>query len=143
MAKTVKVINNKDRYFNWARKWQVIQVDENRVAYYLQHGFSLVKEVQEKKNIVNPQEPVRTKAELYKILDHYWVEYTTKMKVAELEQLVVEAEAEVQTEQDSNEQTDIESIKEQLVDEAIVDQSELKWKTNAEIMQIAKDNWLI
>lgn len=146
MWKLIKVINNKDRYFNGARKGQIIQVDETRLNYYIQNGFSLVREVEEKKNIVTtpttPTTPVRTKKELYIILDHLWVEYDKNLKVAELEALVREVEEKQKT-ADETKTTDIEAIKKQLVDDAIVEVTELEWKTDAEILQIATDNWLI
>lgn len=146
MWKLIKVINNKDRYFNGARKGQIIQVDETRLNYYIQNGFSLVREVEEKKNIVTdpttPNTPTRTKKELYAILEHLWVEYDTNLKVAELEALVREVEEKQQTADDSK-GTDIDVVKKQLVDDAIVEATELEGKTDAEILQIATDNWLI
>lgn len=146
MWKLIKVINNKDRYFNGARKGQIIQVDETRLNYYIQNGFSLVREVEEKKNIVTdpttPITPTRTKKELYAILEHLWVEYDKNLKVAELEALVREVEEKQQTVDDSK-GTDIDVVKKQLVDDAIVEATELEGKTDAEILQIATDNWLI
>ena len=146
MWKLIKVINNKDRYFNGARKGQIIQVDETRLNYYIQNGFSLVREVEEKKNIVTdpttPITPTRTKKELYAILEHLWVEYDKNLKVAELEALVREVEEKQQTADDSK-GTDIDVVKKQLVDDAIVEATELEGKTDAEILQIATDNWLI
>lgn len=146
MWKLIKVINNKDRYFNGARKGQIIQVDETRLNYYIQNGFSLVREVEEKKNIVTdpttPTIPTRTKKELYAILEHLWIEYDKNLKVAELEALVREVEEKQQTADDSK-STDIDVVKKQLVDDAIVEVTELEGKTDAEILQIATDNWLI
>ena len=146
MWKLIKVINNKDRYFNGARKGQIIQVDETRLNYYIQNGFSLVREVEEKKNIVTdpttPITPTRTKKELYAILEHLWVEYDKNLKVAELEALAREVEEKQQTADDSK-GTDIDVVKKQLVDDAIVEATELEGKTDAEILQIATDNWLI
>jgi len=150
MSKLVKVINNLDRYFNWARKWQIIEVSEDRVDYYLQHGFSKVEEIVEKNNIVTQTTPEGidnnlTVAQLKKELDHLWVDYTACKNKIDFQNLLVEARKNVANTPTSNDwkTIDIEAIKKQLVDEAIVEATELEGKTDDEIKQIATDNWLI
>lgn len=141
MSKLIKVINNKDRYFNWVRKWQIAQIDETRLNYYLQNGFSLVREIEEKQNIVE-DEKLLSKEEYQKILDHLWVKYNSNLWAKKLSLLVKEAEEKLKT-ADPTKTNDIESLKKQLLDEAIVEATELEGKTDDEIIQIATDNHLI
>lgn len=140
--KLVKVINNKDRYFNWARKGWILEVDKNRLSYYLQNWFSEVKEIETKENIVKKDVDTRTAKELKEILDHNGVEYEKKAKKSILEVLVKEIETKENTSDNEDNSTN-EVLKAKLIEEAIVSTEDLEWKTDAEIEQIAKDNWLI
>ena len=144
MSKLVKVINNKDRYFNWARKGWILEVDTNRVNYYLQNGFSLVKEMEVKKNIVNNDTGTLENKEFYqKELDHLGVKYNKNFWAKKLKDLLETAKKESEKEMDDDNNSDIETIKTTLVAEAIVSKEELEGKTDDEIRQIATDNWLI
>jgi len=135
----VRVINNKNRIYNWAKKWQILDVDKSKLDDYLQAWFSVVKEKIEKKNIVK-NENQRTWKECKEILDHAWVEYDKKLRVAELNKLVDELEAGKITD---NSDTDNTNYWELLVNEWILEESELEWKTDEELKGLATDNWLI
>lgn len=135
----VRVINNKNRIYNWAKKWQVLEVDKSKLDDYLQAWFSVVKEKIEKKNIVK-NENQRTWKECKEILDHAWVEYDKKLRVAELNKLVDELESGKTTD---NTKVDDTNYWELLVKEWILDESEVEWKTDEELKWIATDNWLI
>jgi len=135
----VRVINNKNRIYNWAKKWQILEVDKSKLDDYLQAWFSVVKEKIEKKNIVK-NESQRTWKECKEILDHAWVEYDKKLRVAELNKLVDELESEKTT--DDTNSDDI-NYWELLVTEWILDESEIEWKTEEELKNLATDNWLI
>ena len=135
----VRVINNKNRIYNWAKKWQVLEVDKSKLDDYLQAWFSVVKEKIEKKNIIK-NENQRTWKECKEILDHAWVEYDKKLKVAELNKLVDELEAGKITD---NTDSDTTNYWELLVNEWILEESELEWKTDEELKNLATDNWLI
>ena len=135
----VRVINNKNRIYNWAKKWQVLEVDKSKLDDYLQAWFSVVKEKIEKKNIIK-NENQRTWKECKEILDHAWVEYDKKLRVAELNKIVDELESEK-----TSDSTDSDNIdyKELLINEWILEESEVEWKTDEELKGIATDNWLI
>jgi len=135
----VRVINNKNRIYNWAKKWQILEVDKSKLDDYLQAWFSVVKEKIEKKNIVK-NENQRTWKECKEILDHAWVEYDKKLRVAELNKLVDEFESGKTTD---NTKVDNTNYWELLVKEWILDESEVEWKTDEELKWIATDNWLI
>lgn len=135
----VRVINNKNRIYNWAKKWQILEVDKSKLDDYLQAWFSVVKEKIEKKNIVK-NENQRTWKECKEILDHAWVEYDKKLRVAELNKLVDELESGKTTD---NTKVDDTNYWELLVKEWILDESEVEWKTDEELKWIATDNWLI
>lgn len=147
--KLVKVINNKDRYFNWARKGGILEVAANRVAYYLQNWFSLLEKIEEKKNIVQDNANKQdfpgvdndiTIPKLKEQLDHHGVDYSDFKKKADYQKAlsnVLIASNEGSDDNDSN----IETLKKQLVDEAIVTADELEGKTDAEIEEIAHNNW--
>ncbi len=135
----VRVINNKNRIYNWAKKGQILDVDKSKLDDYLQAWFSIVKEKIEKKNIVK-NENQRTWKECKEILDHAWVEYDKKLRVAELNKLVDKLEAGKIID---NSDTDKTNYWELLVNEWILEESELEWKTDEELKGLATDNWLI
>ena len=135
----VRVINNKNRIYNWAKKGQILDIDKSKLDDYLQAWFSVVKEKIEKKNIVK-NENQRTWKECREILDHAWIEYDKKLKVAELNKLVDELESGKITD---NTYSDTTNYWELLVNEWILDESELEWKTDEELKNLATDNWLI
>ena len=60
MSKTIRVINNRDRYYNWAYKGQVLEIDSEMLDHYLEVWFSLVEEQkQEKKNIIDDSRSIK------------------------------------------------------------------------------------
>lgn len=135
----VRVINNKNRIYNWAKKWQIIDIDDSKLDDYIQAWFSVVKEKIEKKNIVEPKNQ-RTWKECKDILDHAGIEYDKKLKVADLNKLVDQLESD---KTNTSENDDNINYSELLVDEWILDESELEWKSDKELKQLAIDNWLI
>ena len=135
----VRVINNKNRIYNWAKKWQIIDIDNSKLDDYIQAWFSVVKEKIEKKNIVEPKNQ-RTWKECKDILDHAGIEYDKKLKVADLNKLVDQLESD---KINTNENDDNINYSELLIDEWILDESELEWKSDKELKQLAIDNWLI
>mgnify|MGYP006981762237 FL=1 len=135
----VRVINNKNRIYNWAKKWQIIVIDDSKLDDYIQAWFSVVKEKIEKKNIVEPKNQ-RTWKECKDILDHAGIEYDKKLKVADLNKLVDQLESD---KTNTSENDDNINYSELLVDEWILDESELEWKSDKELKQLAIDNWLI
>lgn len=142
--KLVKVINNKDRYFNWARKGWILEIDKNRLNYYLQNWFSEVKNIEEKKNIVNNNTVKLESKEFYqKELDHLWIKFNKNLWAKKLNELLIEAKKENENDWEWKADSDIETLKTQLVEQAIVAVDELEWKSDDEITQIATDNWLI
>lgn len=136
----VRVINNKNRIYNWAKKWQILEVDESKLDDYIRAWFSVVKEKIEKKNIVLEPQTLKTAKECKDILDHAGVEYDKKLKVAELNKLVDELESEKTNEDETKDNVNYWEL---LVDEWILDESELEWKSDKELKQLAIDNWLI
>lgn len=149
----VKVINNKDRYFNWARKWQVIEIDSIKLDYYKKHWFSLI---EEKQNILkNPAPTIQTFEwiddiwtipELKEKLEHFWINYDTCKLKADFQKLLSETlknPPSVKKNDEIDTKKDVEALKTQLISEKIVEVSEIEWKTDAEIIEIATNNWLI
>lgn len=144
MSEKVRVINNRDRYFNWAKRWQILEIEKNMLSYYENAWFSLVYEVIPKNGIVNKKETEednRTVEELKAILDHHWVEYKAKAKKTELLELVKDLE---KKSDDSEEQkSDLEKIKEQILAENIENKENLAKMSDSEIMELAENNGLI
>ena len=136
----LRVINNKDRVYNWAKKWQILDIDDSKIDDYLQAWFTVVKEKIEKKNIVKNTITLKTWKECKEILDHAWVEYDKKLKVADLNKLVDELEKQKNTKKTDDLSKNYAEI---LVDEWIIEESELEWKTDKDLEQLATDNWLI
>lgn len=136
----VRVINNRNRIYNWAKKWQILEVDESKLDDYIRAWFSVVKEKIEKKNIVLEPQNLKTAKECKDILDHAGIEYDKKLKVAELNRLVDGLESKKTSD---NEPKDNINYWELLVDEWILEESELEWKSDKELKQLASDNWLI
>ena len=87
--KLVSVKNTLDRYFNWAKKNQIIKVPASDVEYYKRNWFVVVEEI---KAIVKNEEP--TKAEIIKELEKLWIEFNKKAKKEELEALLEKAKKE-------------------------------------------------
>lgn len=136
----VRVINNRNRIYNWAKKWQILEVDESKLDDYIRAWFSVVKEKIEKKNIVLEPQTLKTAKECKDILDHAGIEYDKKLKVAELNKLVDKLESEKTNEDETKDNVNYWEL---LVDEWILDESELEWKSDKELKQLASDNWLI
>jgi len=136
----VRVINNRNRIYNWAKKWQILEVDESKLDDYIRAWFSVVKEKIEKKNIVLEPQTLKTAKECKDILDHAGIEYDKKLKVAELNKLVDKIESEKTNEDETKDNVNYWEL---LVDEWILDESELEWKSDKELKQLAIDNWLI
>lgn len=136
MSKTIRVINNRDRYYNWAYKGQVLEIDSDMLDHYLEVWFSLVEEQkQEKKNIIDDSRSIK---ELKDILDHNWINYDKKADKAELLELVKTLE----TSKDEGADNLLE-IKKQMIDEAIISAEDLEKMNNEEILELAKNNWII
>lgn len=136
----VRVINNRNRIYNWAKKWQILEVDESKLDDYIRAWFSVVKEKIEKKNIVLEPQNLKTAKECKDILDHAGIEYDKKLKVAELNKLVDKLESEKTNEDETKDNVNYWEL---LVNEWILDESELEWKSDKELKQLAIDNWLI
>lgn len=136
----VRVINNKNRIYNWVKKWQILEVEESKLDDYIRAWFSVVKEKIEKKNIVLEPQNLKTAKECKDILDHAGIEYDKKLKVAELNKLVVELESKKTNEDENNDNVNYWEL---LVDEWILEESELEWKSDKELKQLVIDNWLI
>lgn len=136
----VKVINNRNRIYNWAKKWQILEVEESKLDDYIRAWFSVVKEKIEKKNIVLEPQNLKTAKECKDILDHAGIEYDKKLKVAELNKLVDELGKNNNQVTEDDDNIDYKTL---LVDEWILDESELEWKSDKELKQLAIDNWLI
>ena len=136
MSKTIRVINNRDRYYNWAYKGQVLEIDSDMLDHYLEVWFSLVEEQkQEKKNIIDDSRSIK---ELKDILDHNWINYAKKANTAELLELVKTLETSKDEEADN-----LLEIKKQMIDEAIISAEDLEKMNNEEILELAKNNWII
>lgn len=136
----VRVINNRNRIYNWAKKWQILEVDESKLDDYIRAWFSVVKEKIEKKNIVLEPQTLKTAKECKDILDHAGVEYDKKLKVAELNKLVDKLESEKTSEDETKDNVNYWEL---LVEQWILDELELEWKSDKELKQLASDNWLI
>lgn len=136
----VRVINNRNRIYNWAKKWQILEVDESKLDDYIRAWFSVVKEKIEKKNIVLEPQNLKTAKECKDILDHAGIEYDKKLKVAELNKLVDKLESEKTNEDETKDNINYWEL---LIDEWILEESELEWKSEKELKQLAIDNWLI
>lgn len=145
MSEKIRVINNRDRYYNWAYKWNILEIDKNSLEEYLNAWFSLVSEVIPKNGIVNKkdtEEDNRTVEELKAILDHHWVEYKAKAKKTELLELVKDLEKKSDN-SEKEEKTDLEKIKEQILAENIENKENLAKMSDSEIMELASNNGLI
>ncbi len=136
----VRVINNRNRIYNWAKKWQILEVDESKLDDYIRAWFSVVKEKIEKKNIVLESQNLKTAKECKDILDHAGIEYDKKLKVAELNKLVDSLESKKTIDDETKDNINYWEL---LVDEWIIEESELEWKSEKELKQLAIDNWLI
>jgi len=136
----VRVINNRNRIYNWAKKWQILEVDESKLDDYIRAWFSVVKEKIEKKNIVLEPQNLKTAKECKDILDHAGIEYDKKLKVAELNKLVDSLESKKTIDDETKDNINYWEL---LIDEWILEESELEWKSEKELKQLAIDNWLI
>lgn len=147
----VQVINTKNRLYNGVKKWGIIDIPEDKVFEYKIAWFSVV---ENKQNIVKtPTAPKTlewideawTVAQLKEKLEHLGVDYKECKTKLDFQKLLSEAlkTPTVPKTDDVWEKKDIEALRTQLIDEKIVEASELEWKSEAEIMQIATDNWLI
>lgn len=145
MSEKVRVINNRDRYFNWAKRWQILEIEKNMLSYYENAWFSLVSEIIPKNGIVEKEkieEDWRTVKELKAILDHNWIEYNEKAKKPELLELVKDLEKK-SDDSEKEEKTDLEKIKEQILAENIENKENLVKMSDSEIMELAENNGLI
>lgn len=143
MTNTIRVINNRDRYFNWARQGQVIEVDSQNVDYYLQNGFSLADYREVKNNIVNPATPPvdeKTKAQLMEKLDHYWIKYNKKANKTELEKLISDHLKTLKVETPEGEQTKVEKMRKILIENALFTQEEVNKMSDEEITKAYEEN---
>ncbi len=131
----IKVKNTKDRYFNWVWLNWVLTVEENRKDYYLRNWFVLVQEKKQEEKQTEKINWVVDRKKVIEQLEHLWIEFRKNAKTADLVKLLQEANNEAE------EAEDLEKIKKQLVDEAIV--KTIDWLSDEEIKKIAKDNWLI
>ncbi len=136
----VRVINNRNRIYNWAKRWQILEVDESKLDDYIRAWFSVVKEKIEKKNIVLEPQNLKTAKECKDILDHAGIEYDKKLKVAELNKLVDSLESKKTIDDETKDDINYWEL---LIDEWILEESELEWKSGKELKQLAIDNWLI
>ncbi len=136
----IRVINNRNRIYNWAKKWQILEVDESKLDDYIRAWFSVVKEKIEKKNIVLEPQNLKTAKECKDILDHARIEYDKKLKVAELNKLVDSLESKKTIDDETKDNINYWEL---LIDEWILEESELEWKSEKELKQLAIDNWLI
>jgi len=140
----ITVIHNKNRVYNWVRKWQSIQIKKDELKDYELAWFTILKSITKKQNILKDNiECKRTDEECKKILDHAWIKYHERLWVVKLNVLVDKYEAEKDNWWDDSIVKNIDDFKKQLIDEAIITAEELKGKKDNEIMQIATDNWLI
>lgn len=141
MSDTVRVINNRDRYYNGVRKGGILEVSKDETDKYLKVGFALLENsvsesVVVKENIVKGP----TKKELGEILDHAGVDYNPKAKLEELQALV---DSIPKKDADNTGNTiDITALKTQLIEEKIVALEDIEGKTDEEILAIAKENHL-
>ncbi len=138
--KTIKVLNTRDRYYNGAYKGQILEVPEIEKDHYLNVWFTLVWEDKkvEKNNIV--KEDNRTVKQLKELLDHNGVEYDKKANKPDLLKLVKEFKK--KSENNDENKADIETLKKELLENAIVTEEELEKMQEAEIVELAKNNWL-
>ena len=60
----VKVKNLKDRYYNWARKWDILIIDDSKLQDYLNAWFELVEEKETPENPENPKSKGKGKKEI-------------------------------------------------------------------------------
>ena len=137
----VKVINNRNRLYNWVRKWGVLDIKKEEIEDYKRAGFSVLEKVFKKKNIA-VQENQKTGRECKQTLDHAWVEYDKRLRVADLNKLVRELESKKEETKD-NSKDNKENFWKLLVKNGILEESELEWKNKADLKQLAIDNWLI
>jgi hypothetical protein len=140
----VKVINTKDRVYNWVKKGWIIDIPEEKVFEYKIAWFSTI---EEKNNIVKSEvfewiDENLTIAQLKEKLDHLWIKYDECKLKSDFQKLLSEA---LQKPQElwENKWSEIDELKEKLISEKIVESSELEGKNDDEIKQIATDNWLI
>lgn len=152
----VQVINTKNRLYNGVKKGGIINIPAEKVFEYEIAWFSVI---EEKKNIVKaPVVPSMswlpgiddslTIPQLKEQLNHLGVNYDNAKVKLDYQKLLSEALTKPTGEEKWDETSEdneknIDDLKQQLVDEKIVDESELEGKTDDEITQIATDNWLI
>lgn len=138
MVGKVRVLNTKDRYYNWAYKWNILEIDENSLEQYLNAWFVLVweKEIEIKNNIIEDDRSIQ---ELKDILDHNGIKYKTKAKKSELLLLVKKLEEKKEEEKEEN----LEEIKNQIIFENIETKENILKMSDNDILEIAKNNGLI
>ena len=136
----IRVLNTKDRYYNWAYKWNVLEIAETSLQEYLDAWFVLLDEtekIEEKKAIV---EDIRTVKELKEILDHNWIDYNWVTNKEDFLELVKSIE---NVEEKAEESLNLEALKSQILEEAIETEEALAKLSENEILEIAKNNGLI
>lgn len=136
----IRVLNTKDRYYNWAYKWNVLEIAETSLQEYLDAWFVLLDEtekIEEKKAIV---EDIRTVKELKEILDHNWIDYNWVTNKEDFLELVKSIE---DVEEKAEESLNLEALKSQILEEAIETEEALAKLSENEILEIAKNNGLI
>ena len=136
----IRVLNTKDRYYNWAYKWNVLEIAETSLQEYLDAWFVLLDEtekIEEKKAII---EDTRTVKELKEILDHNWIDYNWVTNKEDFLELVKSIE---DVEEKAEESLNLEALKSQILEEAIETEEALVKLSENEILEIAKNNGLI
>lgn len=136
----IRVLNTKDRYYNWAYKWNVLEIAETSLQEYLDAWFVLLDEtekIEEKKAII---EDTRTVKELKEILDHNWIDYNWVTNKEDFLELVKSIE---DVEEKAEESLNLEALKSQILEEAIETEEALAKLSENEILEIAKNNGLI
>lgn len=143
MSEKVRVLNTRDRYYNWAYKWNILEIEKKSLQEYLNAWFVLVSDTLENKKveIKNNIEDQRTIEDLKAILDHYWINYNKKAKKTELLALVRDFEK--KSDDSEDQKSDLKKIKEQILAENIETKTNLSKMSDSEIMELAKNNGLI
>lgn len=147
----VKVINTRNRLYNWVKKWGIIDISKEDVLEYTIAWFVIVEEKQNiLKNKITTEnfdwvDEVWTIEELKEKLDHLWVDFAKCKNKTDYQKLLSETFKNLPLKKvDTIEEIkDIEALKIQLINDKIVEFSEIENKSESEIIQIATDNWLI
>lgn len=138
MSNKIHVLNTRNRYYNGARQWAIIEIEASELTQYERVWFVKADagKVEVKQNIVQTKGP--TVKEIKKELDHLGVQYDNKARRDDLLALLEEAKKSL--EDTSDDTVDTASLKNSLIEAKIIDPQEAESLDNEAILALAEEN---